>query len=160
MGTPREVTWRGRTVRTSIWKGAVAGRVRTAGDHLAGDGQADRSVHGGHDKAVYAYPSEHYPCWQRELGGGALPHGVFGENLTTAGLVEQDLRPGDRLRIGSTVLTVTQPRLPCYKLGIRFGRPDMVKRFHASRRSGFYLSITTAGELGAGDAIVVESVDR
>ena len=120
--------------------------------NFEGDEQSDLTVHGGVDKAVYVYPSEHYEDWRRELPGMDLPWAVFGENLTTEGLLE-DVRIGDRFRIGSAEFVVTQPRLPCYKLGIRFGRMDMLKRMLRSGRTGFYFAVTTEGEVGAGDAI-------
>lgn len=154
VGLPREVTTSGPTVITAIFKAAVPGRVRVAGDNLEGDRQADLSVHGGRDKAVYAYPSEHYAAWREELPDADLPWGAFGENLTTEGLDETGVRVGDRFRIGSAELVVTQPRMPCYKLAVRFGRADMIKRFARSGRSGFYLAIATEGDVGAGDAIV------
>jgi MOSC domain-containing protein YiiM len=153
VGLPREVVWHGRSVRTSIWKAPVPGRVRASRLDLAGDEQSDLTVHGGEDKAVYVYPTEHYPYWAHELSGAELPWGAFGENFTTEGLLEGDVKIGDRLRVGQAEFQVTQPRMPCYKLGIRFGRDDMVKRFHKSGRSGFYLSVTREGEVGAGDAI-------
>jgi len=153
VGMPREVEWHGKRVRTSIFKTPVDRRLRMTELNLDGDAQADLTVHGGVDKAVYVYPSEHYAFWHRELPGVALPWGTFGENLTIEGLLEPDVRIGDRLRIGSAEFAVTQPRLPCFKLGIRFGRPDMVKRFLQSRRSGFYLAVRSIGEVGAGDAI-------
>jgi MOSC domain-containing protein YiiM len=153
VGGPREVEWRGETVRTSIWKAPVPGRVAVRRTNLAGDEQSDLRVHGGVDKAVYVYPHEHYAFWQAELPGVALGAGHFGENLTTAGLLEADVSIGDRLRIGSAELRVTQPRVPCFKLGLRFGRPELVKRFLAAGRSGFYLAVLREGELGAGDAI-------
>jgi MOSC domain-containing protein YiiM len=155
VGRPREVEWRGRSVRTSIFKEPVAGPVRVRKLDLDGDEQADLSVHGGADKAVYAYPSEHYAWWRGELPGVELPWGAFGETLTTEGLSESALRIGDRLSAGSAELLVTQPRLPCFKLGIRFGRPDMVKRFQRSGRTGFYLSVLREGEISAGDPIEV-----
>jgi MOSC domain-containing protein YiiM len=153
VGLPREVEWRGRTVLTSIWKEPVAGRVRVGTNNLEGDRQSDLTVHGGRAKAVYAYPSEHYVFWRRELPGMPLPWGAFGENLTTEGLFEDHLYIGDRLRIGSVELVVTQPRMPCYKLAIRFGRDDIVKRFLASGYSGFYLAVLAEGTLGSGDPI-------
>lgn len=153
VGGPREVEWRGRTVRTSIFKQPVPGRARVTRLNVEGDEQSDLSVHGGPEKAVYAYPAEHYAAWRRELPDLELPWGAFGENLTTDGLLETDVSIGDRLRIGTTELVVTQPRQPCYKLGVRFGRPDMVKLFHESGRSGFYLAVTLEGDLGAGDSI-------
>src|SRR5205809_7696450 len=155
VGLPREVEWRGKTVRTSIFKEPVAGRVRVERLNVEGDRQADLTVHGGADKAVYAYPAEHYAFWRENLPGMDLPWGAFGENFTTEGLIEDSVRIGDQLRVGSAELVVTQPRMPCFKLGIRFGRPDMVKRFLDSRRSGFYMAVAVEGDVGAGDAIEV-----
>jgi MOSC domain-containing protein YiiM len=155
VGRPRNLEWRGKTVSTSIFKEPVAGPVGLQRLNLAGDEQADLSVHGGADKAVYAYPSEHYAYWREELPGAQLPWGVFGENLTTEGLSESTLQIGDQLNIGSAELRVTQPRMPCFKLAIRFGRPDMVKRFKRSGRSGFYLSVLREGVITAGDSIRV-----
>jgi len=152
-GLPREVDWRGKSVRTSIFKQPVAGRVRVERLNVEGDRQADLTVHGGADKAVYAYPAEHYAFWREELPGMDLPWGTFGENFTTEGLIEDGVRIGDRLRAGSAELVVTQPRMPCFKLGVRFGRPDMVKRFLRSGRTGFYLSVAREGEIAAGDAV-------
>ena len=155
-GLPREVVWNGKTVTTSIWKEPVSGPVRVAALNLEGDRQADLSVHGGADKAVYVYPSEHYDYWRRELPGMELPWGAFGENFTTAGLSEE-FHIGDRLRIGSAEFAITQPRMPCYKLAIRFGRPDIVKRFLNSGRTGFYLAVTREGEVKAGDSIRLDA---
>jgi len=152
-GRPREVELPGGTVITAIWKTPVEGRVALRRLNLDGDRQADLQVHGGPYKAVYAYASEHYSYWARELPGFDLPCGAFGENLTTAGLLEDAVHIGDRFRIGSAVLQVTQPRMPCYKLNIRFDRADMVKRFWMSGRSGIYFSVVEEGELGAGDEI-------
>jgi MOSC domain-containing protein YiiM len=152
-GLPREVKWHGRTVRTSIWKQPVEGPVRVAMLNLDGDRQSDLTVHGGPDKAVYLYPSEHYEHWRAELPGTELPWGVFGENLTTEGLLEPDVRIGDQLRIGSAAFMVTQPRMPCFKLGIRFGDDHMVKRFLRSGRTGFYVNVLREGEVAAGDPI-------
>jgi MOSC domain-containing protein YiiM len=152
VGLPREVTWHGRPVRTSIWKSPVSGRVRASRLNLAGDEQSDLSVHGGEDKAIYVYPAEHYPFWARELPKSELPWGAFGENFTTEGLLES-VKIGDRLRLGSAEFMVTQPRMPCYKLGVRFGRDDMVKRFLKSGLTGFYLSVVREGEVGTGDPI-------
>ena len=159
VGLPREVHSGRTTVLTSIFKSPVAGRVAIVGDNLAGDRQSDLSVHGGPNKAVYVYPSEHYGFWRDALPGVDLPPGVFGENLTTEGLTEEEVHVGDRLRIGSAELMVTQPRLPCFKLGIRFDRADMVKRFLASRRSGFYLAVVTEGSVAAGDPVEFVSRD-
>ena len=153
VGLPREVPWNGGSVATGIFKESAPGPIRVERLNLAGDRQADLSVHGGPDKAVYAYPSEHYTYWRRELGDGELPWGMFGENLTTEGLDEKAVRIGDRFRVGTAELRVTQPRVPCYKLGIRFGRPEMVKRFLNSRRSGFYFAVAREGEIEAGDPI-------
>jgi MOSC domain-containing protein YiiM len=152
-GGPRDIRVNGQIVRTSIWKAPRDGRVRAAGVNLDGDEQSDLSVHGGPYKSVYVYPSEHYEYWRRELPGVDLPWGVFGENLTTEGLLEADVFIGDRIGIGSAEFHVTQPRQPCFKLGIRFGRDDMIKRFVASGRSGFYVSIVTEGDVGRGDTI-------
>src|SRR5947199_1752485 len=153
VGLPREIEWKGKVVRTSIFKTPVMGRVRVARLNLERDQQSDLSVHGGIDKAVYAYPSEHYPFWRRELPGADLPWGVFGENFTTEGLLEETVHIGDRFRVGSAEFVVTQPRMPCFKLGIRFNRPDIVKRFLQSGRSGFYLAVLKEGEVTAGDSI-------
>jgi len=153
VGLPREVVWHGKSVRTSIWKNPVEGLVRVGRLNLDGDAQSDLSVHGGADKAVYVYPSEHYAYWRQQLPDVELPWGAFGENLTTEGLLEDQVCIGDRLRIGSAECAVTQPRMPCFKLGIRFGRPDMVRRFLQSRRMGFYLSIVREGEIAAGNPI-------
>lgn len=152
-GVPREVESRGQVVRTGIFKSPVAGRVAVGPLNLDGDAQADLSVHGGTDKAVYAYPSEHYPVWRQELPELDFPWGAFGENLTIAGLHEAAVCIGDRLHIGTAVFRVTQPRMPCLKLGVRFDRPDMIKRFQHSGRSGFYLAVVESGEIGAGDVI-------
>jgi MOSC domain-containing protein YiiM len=158
VGEPREVEWRGETVRTSIWKAPVAGRVAVRRTNLAGDAQSDLRVHGGVEKAVYLYPVEHHAFWRGELPGVEIGFGHFGENLTSEGLLESEVAIGDRLRIGSAELQVTQPRVPCFKLGIRFGRPDLVKRFLRSGRSGFYGKVLREGEVGAGDAIELVKV--
>ncbi len=153
VGLPRLVMHNGEPVSTGIFKEPVAGRVMMRTLNLEGDRQADLSVHGGKDKAVYGYPSEHYDFWKRELPEMELPWGVFGENLTTTGLLETETNIGDRFKIGSAKVMVTQPRMPCYKLGIRFGRADIIKRFMVSERSGFYFSVVTEGEVGVGDEI-------
>jgi MOSC domain-containing protein YiiM len=153
VGRPREVQWHGGSVQTSIFKTPVSRRVYVTRGNVEGDEQSDLSVHGGPEKAVYAYPEEHYPFWRRELPDVELPWGAFGENFTTEGLLEDEVWIGDRYRVGTVELVVTQPRMPCYKLGIRFGRSDMVKRFLQSRRSGFYLAVEREGEVGAGDTI-------
>jgi MOSC domain-containing protein YiiM len=152
-GLPREVMWHGRVVTTGIFKQPVAGRVALRKLNLDGDGQADLTVHGGEYKAVYCYPLAHYDYWKKELPGRDFPLGIFGENFTTNGLLEDSVHLGDRFSVGSAEVVVTQPRLPCYKLGIRFQADDMVKRFLDSRRTGFYLAVTREGEVGAGDEI-------
>lgn len=153
VGLPREVLWQGRSVTTGIFKEPVTGPVTVRTLDLDGDAQADLSVHGGPDKAVYAYPVEHYEYWRSELPGMKLPYGMFGENLTIEGLLEKEVNIGDRFRIGGAELIVTQPRVPCYKLAIKFGRADILKRFLASRRSGFYFAVLREGEVQAGDEI-------
>jgi MOSC domain-containing protein YiiM len=159
VGLPRTVTWKGRTVKTGIFKTPTNGRVRVETLNLDGDRQADLSVHGGPDKAIYVYPSEHYNYWRGEFPDMELPWGMFGENFTTIGLLEGAVNVGDTFRIGGAVAMVTQPRVPCYKLAAKFGREDIVKRFLASGRSGFYLKVVQEGEVGAGDAIELMSRD-
>jgi MOSC domain-containing protein YiiM len=154
VGRPRQVETPRGPVLTSIWKSPIAGRVPLRRFNIAGDQQADLRVHGGENKAVYLYPCEHYAFWRGELPGMALPPGMFGENLTTEGVDEGDVQIGDRFRIGTAVLQVSQPRMPCFKLALKFGRPDMVKRFWLSSRPGIYFSIVEEGELAAGDEIV------
>lgn len=153
VGRPREILANGKVLRTSIYKDPVSGPVRVGRLNLEGDEQSDLSVHGGVDKAVYAYPSEHYAFWRDELPDAELPWGAFGENLTIEGLDEKTVQIGDQLRIGSAAFVVRQPRQPCRKLAARFGRQDMVKRFQESGRTGFYLAVTQEGEMAAGDAI-------
>jgi MOSC domain-containing protein YiiM len=159
VGLPREVLWHGRSVTTGIYKEPVGGQVALRELNLDGDRQADLTVHGGENKAVYCYPAEHYEYWKKELPGRELTVGMFGENFTVRGLLEEDVHLGDRFRVGSAEVVVTQPRLPCYKLGVRFGSDDMVKRFLASGRGGFYLAVTREGEVGAGDQITLSSRD-
>ena len=153
VGKPQVVLWNEKSVLTGIFKESVTGRISVRQFNLDGDGQADLSVHGGATKAVYAYPAEHYPYWRREYPDMDFPPGMFGENLTVEGLDEDSLHIGDRLRIGTAELIVTEPRMPCFKLGVRFGRMDIVKRFLDSRKSGFYLAVKREGEVGAGDVI-------
>jgi len=153
VGLPREVEWKGKRATTAIFKEPVAGRVVVRTLNLDGDRQADLSVHGGPSKALYLYPGEHYAYWRRELPEMTLPWGMFGENLTTEGLLEDAVNIGDRFRVGSAGVMVTEPRLPCYKLGIRFGRSDIIKRFLASGRTGFYVAVLKEGDVAAGDAI-------
>ena len=158
VGLPRVVMSNGDPVSTGIFKEPVAGRVMLRTLNLEGDRQADLAVHGGPSKAVYAYPSEHYEYWRDELPEVKLPWGMFGENFTTAGLSESELNVGDKFRVGSAVVMVTEPRMPCYKLGIKFGRSDIVKRFLASERTGFYFAVLQEGEVGMGDPM--ELIER
>jgi MOSC domain-containing protein YiiM len=153
VGRPRKFTIRDEIIVTSIFKDPVRGRVRISTLNLEGDEQSDPSVHGGVNKAVYAYPSEHYASWGQELSDAALEWGAFGENLTIEGLLEDATYIGDRLRIGTAELVVTQPRMPCYKLAYKFARQDIIKRFLESGRSGFYLSVAKEGDVAAGDAV-------
>jgi MOSC domain-containing protein YiiM len=164
VGLPREVPWHGRTVATGIFKEPVKGRVAMRRLNLDGDRQADLAVHGGAQKAVYCYALEHYEYWKKELPGRELPMGMFGENLTIEdgrGAPEESVHLGDRFAVGTAEVVVTQPRLPCYKLGIRFGSDDMVKRFLASGRTGFYVAVVREGEVGAGDEmkLIVRGLD-
>src|ERR1041384_4897850 len=153
VGLPRLVLRNDEPVSTGIFKEPVAGRVMMRTLNLDGDRQADLSVHGGPEKVVYVYPSEHYDFWKHELPDMDLPWGMFGENLTTTGLLETEVHIGDKFRIGTAELMVTQPRMPCYKLGIRFGRADIIKRFLVSERTGFYFSVLKEGEVGVGDEV-------
>jgi MOSC domain-containing protein YiiM len=153
VAVPRTVTWKGHEVRTGIFKEPVAGPVMMRRLNLDGDRQADLTVHGGPTKAVYAYPSEHYPLWKSELPGMELPWGMFGENLTTDGLREDKVHIGDKFRIGEAIVMVTQPRTPCYKLALKFQRDDMLKRMLQNGRSGFYFAVVEQGMIEAGDAV-------
>ncbi len=148
VGTPKQYDWMGQPVTTSIFKSPVEGEVRVNTLDLDGDVQSDLSVHGGVHKAVYVYPHEHYAYWM-EHGIKPLTMGNFGENLTVEGLLEDDIHIGDELEIGSARFAITQPRLPCYKLQVRFNRPEMTKIFWNSRRFGFYLKVTREGALAA-----------
>jgi MOSC domain-containing protein YiiM len=154
VGLPREVTWRGKPVTTGIYKEPVAGPVSVRTLNLDGDRQADLRVHGGRDKAVYAYPSEFYELWRSERPELDFPWGQFGENLTTEGLLDGDVSVGDHFRVGTAELVVTQPRLPCFKLGIRMGRAEFVTEFLERGLHGFYLAVVREGEVQAGDPIV------
>jgi MOSC domain-containing protein YiiM len=153
VGLPRTIAWRGQQVTTGIFKQPVQGPLLLRQCNLDGDRQADLENHGGRVKAVYAYPSEHYAFWHQELPHMELPWGMFGENLTTEGLAEANTQIGDQFRIGEAVVMVTQPRIPCYKLGIRFGRDDIIKRFLESGRSGIYFSVVKEGMVAPGDPI-------
>ena len=154
VGMPRLLAWAGATFKTGIFKKPVQGRVMLRTTNLDGDRQADLSVHGGPNKAVYGYPSEHYAAWSAELPellNPARTAGAFGENFTTEGLLETEISVGDRYRVGSAVVRVTTPRLPCYKLAAKFQRDDMIERFVLSGRCGFYFAVVQEGEVGAGD---------
>ena len=153
VATPTEIAVDGGTVLTSIFKAPVEGRVAVRRNNIAGDEQSDLTVHGGPHKAVYCYPEEHYSFWREQVPDMRLVPPMFGENLTTRGLSEEEINIGDQLRVGSALLQVTQPRMPCYKLGIRFGRVDIVKRFWVSGRPGIYFSVIEEGEVAAGDPI-------
>ena len=153
VGRPRLVMRNDEPVSTGIFKEPVTGRVMLRTLNLDGDRQADLTVHGGPEKAVYLYPSEHYAFWKQELPDMDLPWGMFGENFTAEGILETETHVGDRFRIRAAELMVTQPRMPCYKLGIRFGRTDIIRRFLASERTGFYFSVLQEGEVAAGDEI-------
>ena len=154
VGLPRAVTWRGKTITTGIYKQPVSGRVRIRPLNLEGDRQADLRVHGGPDKAVYAYPSESYELWSRERPDLDFGPGRFGENLTTQGILDDDVAVGDRFRVGTAELIVTQPRLPCFKLGIKMGSDEFVTEFLERGLYGFYLAVLREGEVEAGDPIV------
>jgi MOSC domain-containing protein YiiM len=157
VGLPRNVVWHGHTVTTGIFKQPVDGPVALHTLNFDGDRQADLTVHGGEPKAVYAYPIEHYAYWKKKLPGRDLPPGVFGENLTTEGLLEDQVYIGDKFAIGTAQLVVTQPRLPCYKLGVRFESDDMVRKFLASRRIGYYFAVTREGQIQSGDELILLS---
>jgi MOSC domain-containing protein YiiM len=159
VGLPRDVVWHGMNVTTGIFKSPVQGRVALRKLNLDGDRQADLTVHGGEFKAVYCYPVEHYEYWRKHLPGVDLPMGSFGENFTTEGLLESSVHLGDQFSVGTAEVIVTQPRMPCYKLGVRFQLDDMVKRFMASGRLGYYVAVTREGEVGAGDEIKVITRD-
>jgi MOSC domain-containing protein YiiM len=151
---PKEVDFEGQKVTTGIFKEPIEGRVMLRTLNLDGDKQADLTVHGGPDKAVYAYPIEHYEFWHKVYSKMEMPNGMFGENLTTEGLMEAGVNVGDVFKIGSSKVIATQPRMPCYKLGVKFRRMDVLKKFLASGRSGIYFKVLEEGEVGAGDPII------
>jgi len=153
VGQPREVVWNGQIVETGIFKEAVEGRVAVRRLNIEGGRQADLTVHGGLDKAIYAYPAEHYSFWREQFPEMELPWGMFGENLSLTGLLEDSVHIGDHFQVGSAKLMVTQPRLPCFKLGIKFGRDDILRRFLESGMTGFYFAVLEEGEVSAGDSI-------
>jgi MOSC domain-containing protein YiiM len=160
VGLPREVSWHGKPVATGIFKEPVKGSVMLRTLNLDGDQQADLTVHGGISKAVYAYPAEHYAYWRTQLPGVDLPWGMFGENFTIEGLLEEAVYIGDRFGVGAAEVMVTEPRMPCFKLGIKFGRTDIIKRFLASRRTGFYFAVVREGLVGAGDSVKLISREQ
>jgi MOSC domain-containing protein YiiM len=153
VGLPREIVYKGRSITTGIFKSPAAGRIRARRLNLDGDRQADLRVHGGAEKAVYVYPAEHYAYWRDELPDMQLGWGMFGENFTSEGLLEDEVHIGDRFRVGSATFQVTQPRLPCYKLAAKFQRDDILKRFLKSRRTGYYFSVIEEGEVGVDDTL-------
>ncbi len=160
VGLPREVLWKRRIVSTGIFKEPVVGRVRVRRLNLDGDRQADLFLHGGLEKAIYVYPADYYHAWREELPEMDISWALFGENLTVEGLRDDTVHIGDQFRIGSALVVVTQPRLPCYKLALRFGRDDMLKRFLLSGRTGFYLAVLEEGDIAAGDPVVLVKRDE
>ena len=154
VGLPREIQTRRGPVRTAIFKSSTDQRLRAEGVNLEGDRQADLENHGGSNKAIYGYPIEHYSVWSKELERHDFEHGQFGENLTTEGLLEREVYVGDLFAVGSAILQVTQPRSPCFKLGLRMNDPKFVKTFLRSGRPGFYFGIVQAGDIGSGDELV------
>jgi MOSC domain-containing protein YiiM len=160
VGLPRQVRFQGELVTTGIFKESVQGSVRLRKLNLEGDKQADLKVHGGVDKAVYAYAGEHYDYWRQELPDMSLPWGMFGENFTTEGMFEESVNIGDQFKVGTANLIATQPRMPCYKLGVKFGSMDMIKRFLASGLTGVYFKVMKEGELEQGDEIKLIKKDE
>jgi len=153
VGLPRNVLFNGQIITTAIFKDPVNGPIILRKLNLDGDKQADLTVHGGIDKAVYSYPEEHYDYWRKQFPNMDLVWGMFGENFTTKGLLEDAVNVGDQFQIGSAKLVATQPRMPCYKLGVRFGRMDIIRKFMASGRPGIYFKVLTEGEIKTGDKI-------
>ena len=151
---PKEIDFEGQMVTTGIFKEPIEGRIMLRTLNLDGDKQADLTVHGGPDKAVYAYPIEHYEFWRKVYPNMEMPNGMFGENFTIGGLMENEVSVGDAFEIGSSKVIATQPRMPCYKLGVKFGRMDVLKKFLASGRSGIYFKVLEEGEVGPGDSII------
>ncbi|MPZ48979.1 MAG: MOSC domain-containing protein [Dehalococcoidia bacterium] len=158
VGQPQPVSYRGKQVQTGIFKAPVSGPVMVRRLNLDGDGQADLSVHGGIDKAVYVYPAEHYSAWSAEFKR-ELPFGQFGENLTLTGLTETQVRVGDVIAIGEALLRVTQPRLPCFKLGIKMSNQRFLRRFLESGRSGYYCSVVQEGLVESGQEVALIESD-
>lgn len=160
VGFPRKVLFNGQIITTAIFKDPVKGPIMLRKLNLDGDKQADLTVHGGLDKAVYSYPVEHYDYWRKQFPNTDLVWGMFGENFTTEGLLEDAVNVGDQFHIGSAKLVATQPRMPCYKLGVRFGRMDVIRRFMASGRPGIYFKVSTEGEVQTGDKIKIIRRDK
>ncbi len=160
VGLPHRIVYNDQIVTTSIFKDSVDKRIKLGKMNLDGDKQSDLTVHGGLDKAVYSYPIEHYDYWKKQYPQTDISWGIFGENLTTEGLIEYSVNIGNQYQIGSSKLLVTQPRMPCYKLGVRFGRMDIVKRFMTSLRSGIYFKVIQEGEVGCGDEIELVYLDK
>src|SRR5258706_7382611 len=160
VGLPKEMAWKGQMVMTGIFKEPVEGRVAVGRLNLEGDRQADLSVHGGPEKAIYAYPAEYYHFWREQFPEMDLPWGMFGENLTVEGLMDETVHIGDRFQAGSAHVVVTQPRVPCYKLGLKVGREDILKRFLESGLTGFYFAVLKEGEVAAGDRITLLQRDE
>ncbi len=160
VGLPRQVNFQNELVTTAIFKMPVSGRVRLRKLNLDGDKQADLTVHGGADKAIYAYPKEHYNYWKKELPGMSLPWGMFGENFTTQGMFEETINVGDQFQVGTAKVVATQPRMPCYKLGVKFGRMDIIKKFLASGLTGVYFKVMKEGDLEQGDEIKLIKKDE
>src|ERR687898_3298654 len=159
VGLPKRVLFNGQIITTAIFKDPVKGPIILRKLNLDGDKQADLTVHGGMDKAVYSYPAEHYDYWHEQFPNMDLVWGMFGENFTTDGLLEDQVNIGDVFQIGSSEIMVTQPRMPCYKLGVKFGRMDIVRQFMESKLTGIYFRVLKEGEVGAGDAIEFISRD-
>jgi len=160
VGLPHQVNFRGEVVNTGIFKEPIHHRVKLRTLNIDGDKQADLTVHGGIDKAVYTYAKEHYDFWRKEFNDMSLPWGMFGENFTTEGLLEEFVNIGDVFQIGTARVIATQPRMPCYKLGVKFGRMDIIKRFLASGLTGIYFKVLQEGEVGVGDAIKLINKDE
>lgn len=160
VGLPRKVLFNGQTITTAIFKDPVKGPIMLRKINLDGDKQADLTVHGGVDKAVYSYPAEHYDYWLKQFPDMDFMWGMFGENFTTEGLMEDTVNIGDQLQIGSAKLVTTQPRMPCYKLGVRFGRMEIIRRFLASGRPGIYFKVLKEGKVQTGDKIEVIRRDK
>jgi MOSC domain-containing protein YiiM len=160
VGLPRKVLFNRQIVTTAIFKDPVKRPIMLRKLNLDGDKQADLTVHGGVDKAVYSYPAEHYDYWRKQFPNMDLVWGMFGENFTTEGLIEDSVNIGDQFQIGSAKLVATQPRMPCYKLGVRFGRMDVIRQFMASGRPGIYFKVLEEGEVETGDKIRIIRKDK